>query len=619
MTPLISLVVFISLGSGSVVDFQARFYETLHTGESTAVDCQRELASLLAFTTVCSPEGIAVSGCDPEVRDVPLDKVRRDVGQDVPLLHCFDVRATGPEPIHVILPPGTTARELEVYYKAAPGVYVRADAVWDERAGRAAFTVSHPGRFVVREVDERSLGPGEAELEDVLDKGIFQFDKPSSDSEAKSAWRLAREAPDAVDGPIPVLLIHGLGSTRWGDFIHWAAHSPDAAEFRARFQIWNFMHSSTGVDAATGYSSAFPGFSESAVAYLQRFLIEAETDGIEQDGARYVFPPGPFAIVAHSHGGLEARAFLVNFPDRAERLFAAVTLGSPHTGSPWATPEWLRHTIHRLGFSGTNIVRHLYKGALSELILMGYLSVERQQDLDAGWANFDRAGGFGIPYTRFLMWRPGHGVTSICLSPRDANQTDARSLPGYNDNTFEPEILLDTYCGGIDEITPEARGGMHMDKFFLYGGYLETTPDWERIFEEGFDAFNDTIGNTMGNLGLRAADTLMGYVKSEGGAPLAGTYQMSDGFVPLQSQLMLDGRHTELIYKTRRSLGWVTPALPLEPREDIIHAHTLASPERLRILRGWSHLDLVTGRYRPESGKSELFSRVTDDLISAIP
>ena len=50
-----------------------------------------------------------------------------------------------------------------------------------------------------------------------------------------------------------------------------------------------------------------------------------------------------------------------------------------------------------------------------------------------------------------------------------------------------------------------------------------------------------------------------------------------------------------------------------------IFEHTLALPERLRILKGWSHLDTITGRYCLESGRSELFPRVVEDLLSVMP
>ena len=82
---------------------------------------------------------------------------------------------------------------------------------------------------------------------------------------------------------------------------------------------------------------------------------------------------------------------------------------------------------------------------------------------------------------------------------------------------------------------------------------------------------------------------------------------------------MLDGRETGLVYETRLLGGWRVPVLPYEHRQDVIDAHTLADPDHVRVLRGWSHVDTVTGRYDVESGHSELFVRVRDDLLSALP
>ena len=56
----------------------------------------------------------------------------------------------------------------------------------------------------------------------------------------------------------------------------------------------------------------------------------------------------------------------------------------------------------------------------------------------ADGANTDAQGGFGIPERAFRSWKSGVGFEYVMLSPRDANATDARHLPGYQDSTFEP-------------------------------------------------------------------------------------------------------------------------------------------------------------------------------------
>jgi hypothetical protein len=206
----------------------------------------------------------------------------------------------------------------------------------------------------------------------------------------------------------------------------------------------------------------------------------------------------------------------------------------------------------------------------------------------------------------------------LTVSLRDANRTGARDLPGCVDDTFEPPELLSTYCGGLDEIMPRARGDLYTDKFFVYGSYL--------VPEEGF--IQQTLRNVCGvfdwfqvlveTAGLGISHTLMGAVETPGTDVPLGAYRLGDGLVPLQSQLMLDGQEGELIYKTHTVFGWRLPTFLPEPKEDLISAHTLADPHRLRILRGWSHLETVSGRYNATTGHSELFGLVAGDLLGAV-
>ena len=121
------------------------------------------------------------------------------------------------------------------------------------------------------------------------------------------------------------------------------------------------------------------------------------------------------------------------------------------------------------------------------------------------------------------------------------------------------------------------------------------------------------------NSALRLVQQVMSTVESAGASYPIGTYRVGDGFVPLQSQLLLDGTETERVYETQVIRGREIPVFPTRLREDLLRAHTLALPDRIRILKGWSHLDTITGRYRPESGQSALFPRVVDDLLSVLP
>lgn len=453
-------------------------------------------------------------------------------------------------------------------------------------------------------------------------KSFFDFTPPSDSPSAKSNWKLVREAPGLVNGPIPIILIHGQTTDRWGNFIDWASNSPEteAVDFRDRFQLWNYLHSNSGVNAPIGYSSSYPAFSESIVAYLDRFIRSASSEGVVVDNVRYVFPPGPFGIIAHSQGGLVARAFLVNFPQYASRVFGVVTLSAPHMGTPWATPEWVRCTVNRVVEGHPwNLLSQVLQGLFCQAVLTGYFSTGKQSDLDMGWLNYDHASGFGLPVMAFQAWEPGRGFVWLQLSPRDSTQTNARTLPGYSDTTFEPQTPLSTYCGGLDAITPKTRGGMSLDKFFLYGGYIEPAPNWKRAVEKNRKALYNPNTAIAENAGLAITDALMGLVPTAGTDAPVGAYRVSDGFVPLQSQLMLDGKEGSLIYDTWSFWWWRFPTSPVRLKEALIRAHTLGEPDRLRIYPGYSHLDMVTGKYNAQTKHSDLFTSVARDLLSVAP
>lgn len=459
-----------------------------------------------------------------------------------------------------------------------------------------------------------------ADTSQTEDKALFGEQELSADPSAKANWKLTRTAAETVDGPVPLILLHGLSTDFWKVFVAWASDSDEAAEFRGQFQLWKYLTPNEGVNAAVGYSSAYPGFDESLAAYLDRFITSAEQDGSEgTDGETYMFPEGPFCMLTHSQGGVTARAFLANFPDRAERCLGVVTLSGPHMGSPGATPEWIRYTLAQLGPLQAQIFPQPLRGAFAGFLLDNYLSTSRQSDMDMGWANFDANGVGGIPTRAFRTWIPLRGFERRTLSARDANQTGARELPGYDDNTFEPAELLPNYCGGMDEITPSKRGGMNMDKFFLYGAYLEPGNNWDELRKQAEQAYGGGNTGLYYDAALRLLSLLMAQVETNSSHAPLGTFLLSDGFVPLQSQLMLDGLEDKLIYKTRKVNGWTLPARPFEPRLKPIREHTLANPARIRILRGWSHYDTVTGRYDENTKSSPLFPMVAEDLLSVLP
>ncbi len=599
--------------SAGIVEFQWHLQRTLRDEGSTAVDCQRAIVQLLAEADGFS-DGIRLNGEAAGEKavasPVPFDRldasVLRAQGIAVPASSRWPVTLSVPHPVE--------GRVIHVYHRIGEDLFVRVPPSSGAYPSGLGFLLRFPGDYIVAEEE----GSRDAPSASAFGMGdFFDFSPVSAAPEAKAAWDFYPVAPGVISGPVPLVLIHGMMSDRWNDFTHWAEHSDEAAAFREHFQLWNFSHPGAGVTAPIGFSAAYPAFSESVVAYLARFIQKAEADGVEREGKRYVFPPGPYALLAHSAGGLKARSFLVNFPEHAQRVFAVVALGCPHMGTPWGTPEWVRHTLNSIGFTREFIGEKIFQGLLAELTLNGYFNMKRQGDLDMGWANYDAAGGFGIPTRTFRAWFWPWHLREITLSPRDANLSYARELEGIDDETFEPAELFDTYCGGLDLITPVERGGMHLDKFFIYAGYLDVAEDITRLLNAL--APDEHENRYTMNSALRLVQQLMSTVESAGASYPIGAYRVGDGFVPLQSQLLLDGTETERIYETRLIHGWEIAEFPTKLREEVIFEHTLALPERIRILKGWSHLDTITGRYSPESGRSGLFPRVVDDLLSAMP
>lgn len=609
---MLTCVVLLLVASGvTVADVESRLWGMLNGEDVTAADAQRALSELMGWCAH-SPSGVVVGGQGVRVADYDVRRFQREIRKNVPARHFLKVTGIGPAPLRVRVPVDSDTGEIEVYRRVSRGLYVRILDKPRHAPNYVSFETRHPGKFVVREIDEHSNPP----LPKCLSPDVFA--PSSSGPEAKAKWRLFRVEPDRIAGAVPVILIHGLGTDRWGEFIHWAANSLEAEGLRANFQLWDFQHEPQGVDAPIGFSPDYPAFEESIIAYLNRFIIDATETGVETDGVRYFLPDGPMCLLAHSHGGLKARAFMKNFPEQAERVVVVISVDAPHTGAPLAIPEWFRHTLTRVGVSTPSNLGLIIQGGIADLFMNFWMSKDRQSDLDAGWGNFDAQGGFGIPMLDFRAFSFERGFMKVSLSPRDANQDGARYLPGYDDCTFEPEAPLSTYCGGLDAVMPERRGENHLDKFILYGAYLTRISDWFGLLGAANKALQDPVSFTVESVGIRMAHVLMSIVASAGGDAPLGVYALGDGFTPLQSQLMLDGRQTELIYETKVVDGWRVPVIPYRHRDDIIREHTLVNPENLRILAGWTHLDTITGRYSVLTGHSRLFSMWADDLLDAI-
>lgn len=600
------LMIMVSL-LGAVTEIEQTYHRALAGDGASVADVQAAWAETMGLRVV-SEEGVIATGKHVQLTTLnPADLVG-EITDGAVIRNYVSIGGHGPDPLQLLLPKDPDGRALAIYRRVEAGLFIELAHPPESAGAYWKIDVTYPGEFVVHE--PRTGGEGKL-------KGLFPSFPPSvSGSERKWVWQLFRVGIDEAVGPVPLLMIHGAGTDRWSEFTHWARFSPEAADFRQRFQIWNFSHPMSGINAPIGFDPECPEFDESIVAYLYRRLEVATEEGTTTAEGTSKFPAdGPITIITNSHGALKARAFMVNFPEYGDRVLGAVTLGGPHMGTPWATPEWLRFTASRFGLLTPNLGERLVEDAITS----NYVSLSAQSDLDMGWPNFDAEGGAGIPYRRFNTWTQADGAVNRVLSPRDANVSDARTLPGYDDQTFDPQVQLETFCGGMEHITPALAGGLYMDRFFLYGSYLYRGRGWLDMFLRSDDGVVSGSANLFENSSLRAINAIMGFVPSAGADWPMSPYRMGDGFVPLQSQLMLDGKETIPVYKTHEVLGWRVPVLPFTPDLELIAQHTLADPERIRIWPGWSHLDTVTGRYNKETGHSELFMQVAADLSSVLP
>ncbi len=599
-----------SPGSRPAVTHFNRSLKRLLAGDSSmrVTTLQRQLLAILGHAATL-PDGSRAIGKSPKLTALEKRALQAELAPETMLLQAVRVNGRGPEPMTVTVNTGEEpAPQVAVYRRIRKGWYQEEPAEVSADGKSVKFRTV-PGDFVLV---KKKAHPLKGSL---LDQVLLHWPDPTDDPAARQSWKLYRAIPDAAVGPVPLLLIHGTGTNRWANFLDWAARSEEAEGLRANFQIWVFDQPMAGINAAIGFDPSCPTYENSIVAWLRKFLDQAITEGSVTDGVRYYWPPGPFAILTNSSGGLKALAFMNNYPDWGQQVLACINLGAPMLGSPLATIEWGRHTVSRMGIGKLNLAA----AVLENLIQINYFSVKNQSDLDNGWGNFDEPAGQGIPYRHFQAWSIERKWHPRVLSPRDANVSWARTRPDYaDDNTFEPDVPLPNYCGGLDSIIPSGRGENFLDRFYLYAGYIRDAEGLADIAVRSDDDMTSFWKNLIESVGLRLTGIMMGLYESPSGRWPLTAYQLNDGFVPLQSMLACPGSPGRHFYQTRNILGWEVPAWPLEPDWDLITENTLALPEHLRIFPGWSHLEIVNGRYNRRTRHSELFAYITDDLLNSL-
>lgn len=124
----------------------------------------------------------------------------------------------------------------------------------------------------------------------------------------------------AIGDRQPLILIHGIGGTRAGEFRKWGGfldHVEKTPEFNERYKIYIFQYDS---------SKSVEALSKSLEETL---LLMANT-----------FDDKRLKVVAYSEGGLLARNAMQNYEvDRA--VEQVITVATPFHGSPLAHPSWM--------------------------------------------------------------------------------------------------------------------------------------------------------------------------------------------------------------------------------------------------------------------------------------
>ena len=152
-----------------------------------------------------------------------------------------------------------------------------------------------------------------------------------------TAWGQTLVADDPAvspDGRTPVVLVHGscMGRETWTHEAGLAAFLRSNVSFADGFKLYRFEYPVAGVPA--GDPSALCGEGGDALT-AERIsdLAAALQEGLAAEPG--IGPDREIALVAHSSGGLVARAFL-QAPGQADRTRVAITLATPHHGAPRA-------------------------------------------------------------------------------------------------------------------------------------------------------------------------------------------------------------------------------------------------------------------------------------------
>lgn len=295
-----------------------------------------------------------------------------------------------------------------------------------------------------------------------------------------------------------LILVHGqhnesaaADKDRWIDFIQWYMNS---ATLKQHFDLYRFS-----------YDSAFNEPHEAAEGLLDLF----ENWSIPGSGMtlKQKYTNQRVVLLAHSYGGLVCRAAMNQrlsdnsfFGDRVYRL---VTLATPHHGSPFAVPLWLRYEMDNIS--------PLYPDELALWTVAVDSFAGDPGQFALSWDNFDQQVPFDVKYPSADLLEE----TRKTFGPLDT---------WFVQSVRNPYLTHHTLSGFIDKII--AIGGYNYERDVI------PKSDVPRITHSNARADDPTEHILLG-----VATYIMKRI-GDSGEP----YALNDGLVPLSSALFQDAK-----------------------------------------------------------------------------
>jgi sulfatase modifying factor 1 len=546
------------------------------------------------------PSGILDQSYTVQIAQTTEEVVRREVAQDVPYDGAVTIDIADATVAKSLLPyaaiiasritvalrraivPGTL---LDVYRVMQPGLVM----LLDQKAsitsgGRAEFeTPFFKGSFIVREHDDHSIGS--------ID--LDGYSQTESKRDYNRPWEPMFEPRlEKIDGSgsVPIVFIHGASAyknedyARWGNFIRWAQNGN--LDLMDDFQLWWFLHDSNG--PPVGY---YEGSEQSLFDYVSN--VREFADLVQSTGI-----PVPFIIVAHSRGGLVARTYLEKIPGALDTVIGAITLASPHHGSPLAVPDWTYKTISRIGVS-------ISEDSSVAALLVDFTLVLTSKEFDwrlngnadLAWDDYDND-TFGIPNTTFFQDTILAGIPRSIhhLSPNDAGLPFNSSLDD-NDNHLPVEYSRSSGSTlyELSRVSPAVA-----EKLYAYGGYFKAS------FGEARDSILGAIRKDEDKQQKLANYLMQLYENDEAADPI---FAANDGLVPLQSALFLESDISPL-YTVSQAPGDLPTADIARMRD--LETMSQLPPGHIRYIefKDYNHREMVEGK----DGDPTLFLTIKEDL-----